>query len=162
MSGGHSTVCTSHLKHLIRAFANIAAIPGTGLAIVAVPLLTVVPQCEDVVTPEAVLPLDEDQMRGVGLSYAKVSVLHPYVLVFAASCQPTWSTRNCSCSQGMASRWEADMHMCYSQARYILDLAKHFQSGQLSDEKIATMDDDTLVEELTKVKGIGECCPCRA
>ena len=29
-------------------------------------------QCEDVVTPEAVLPLDEDQMRGVGLSYAKV------------------------------------------------------------------------------------------
>lgn len=42
------------------------------------------------------------------------------------------------------------------QARYILDLAKHFQSGQLSDEKIATMDDDTLVEELTKVKGIGE------
>lgn len=42
------------------------------------------------------------------------------------------------------------------QARYILDLAKHFQSGELSDEKIATMDDDTLVEELTKVKGIGE------
>ncbi|KAL3130965.1 hypothetical protein ABBQ38_000288 [Trebouxia sp. C0009 RCD-2024] len=68
-------------------------------------------QCEHVVTPEAVLSLHEDQMRGVGLSYAK--------------------------------------------ARYILDLAKHFQSGQLSDEKIATMDDDTLVEELTKVKGIG-------
>lgn len=49
------------------------------------------------------------------------------------------------------------MRLCYFQARYILDLAKHFQSGQLSDEKIATMDDDTLVEELTKVKGIGEC-----
>ena len=48
------------------------------------------------------------------------------------------------------------------QARYILDLAKHFQSGQLSDEKIATMDDDTLVEELTKVKGIGEFVPSRA
>lgn len=30
-------------------------------------------QCERVVTPEAVLPLSEDQMRGVGLSYAKVS-----------------------------------------------------------------------------------------
>ena len=29
-------------------------------------------QCEHVVTPEAVLPLSEDQMRGVGLSYAKV------------------------------------------------------------------------------------------
>ena len=41
------------------------------------------------------------------------------------------------------------------QARYVLDLARHFQSGQLSDEKIAAMDDDTLVEELTKVKGIG-------
>ena len=50
------------------------------------------------------------------------------------------------------------MRICYLQARYILDLAKHFQSGQLSDEKIATMDDDTLVEELTKVKGIGEFC----
>lgn len=48
------------------------------------------------------------------------------------------------------------MPLCYLQARYILDLAKHFQSGQLSDEKIATMDDDTLVGELTKVKGIGE------
>lgn len=47
------------------------------------------------------------------------------------------------------------MHLCHLQARYILDLAKHFQSGQLNDEKIATMDDDTLVEELTKVKGIG-------
>ena len=54
--------------------------------------------------------------------------------------------------------WEADKHICYFQARYILDLAKHFQSGQLSDEKIAIMDDDTLVEELTKVKGIGEFC----
>lgn len=45
--------------------------------------------------------------------------------------------------------------MCCIQARYVLDLAKHFQSGQLSDQKIATMDDDTLIEELTKVKGIG-------
>ena len=41
------------------------------------------------------------------------------------------------------------------QANYVLDLARHFQSGQLSDAKIAVMDDDTLVEELTKVKGIG-------
>ena len=38
----------------------------------------------------------------------------------------------------------------------MLDLAKHFQSGQLSDEKIAVMDDDTLIQELTKVKGIGK------
>lgn len=45
--------------------------------------------------------------------------------------------------------------VCELQAGYVLDLAKHFQSGQLSDEKIATMDDDTLVAELTKVKGIG-------
>ena len=42
------------------------------------------------------------------------------------------------------------------QAGYVLDLAKHFQSGQMSDAKIATMDDDTLVAELTKVKGIGK------
>lgn len=68
-------------------------------------------QCEDFATPEAVLALDKEQLRGVGLSYAK--------------------------------------------AGYVLDLAKHFQSGQLSDAKIATMDDDTLVAELTKVKGIG-------
>lgn len=68
-------------------------------------------QCTDYVTPEAVLKLDQEQLRGVGLSYAK--------------------------------------------ANYVLDLARHFQSGQLSDAKIAVMDDDTLVEELTKVKGIG-------
>ena len=37
----------------------------------------------------------------------------------------------------------------------MLDLASHFQSGQLSDAKIATMDDETLIAELTKVKGIG-------
>ena len=48
--------------------------------------------------------------------------------------------------------------VCGLQAGYVLDLAKHFQSGQLSDEKIATMDDDTLVAELTKVKGIGGSC----
>ena len=54
------------------------------------------------------------------------------------------------------------MRCAHLQARYILDLAIHFQSGQLSDEKIATMDDDTLVEELTKVKGIGEFVPSRA
>ena len=48
--------------------------------------------------------------------------------------------------------------VCGLQAGYVLDLAKHFQSGQLSDEKIATMDDDTLVAELTKVKGIGGRC----
>ena len=49
------------------------------------------------------------------------------------------------------------MHECDGmQAGYVLDLAKHFQSGQLSDEKIATMDDDTLVAQLTKVKGIGK------
>lgn len=29
-------------------------------------------QCEDFVTPEAVLQLDQEQLRGVGLSYAKV------------------------------------------------------------------------------------------
>lgn len=55
-----------------------------------------------------------------------------------------------------------DTRRALLQARYILDLAKHFQSGQLSDERIATMDDDTLVEELTKVKGIGEFVPSRA
>ncbi|KAL0037518.1 hypothetical protein WJX77_000813 [Trebouxia sp. C0004] len=68
-------------------------------------------QCEESATPEAVLALDKEQLRGVGLSYAK--------------------------------------------AGYVLDLAKHFHSGQLSDEKIITMDDDTLIAELTKVKGIG-------
>ena len=46
-------------------------------------------------------------------------------------------------------------HIRGMQARYVLHLASHFQSGQLSDAKIGTMDDATLIAELTKVKGIG-------
>eukprot|EP00891_Asterochloris_glomerata_P000124 jgi/Astpho2/124/e_gw1.00004.101.1_t len=41
------------------------------------------------------------------------------------------------------------------KARYVQDLATHFQDGRLSDEIIATLDDAQLYERLTAVKGIG-------
>ena len=41
------------------------------------------------------------------------------------------------------------------QARYVQDLAMHFEDGRLSDEIIATLDDAQLYDRLTAVKGIG-------
>ena len=41
------------------------------------------------------------------------------------------------------------------KATYLHDLAKHFLSGALSDEKLVMMDEDELVKVLTAVKGIG-------
>lgn len=41
------------------------------------------------------------------------------------------------------------------KATYLHDLAKHFLSGALSDEKLVMMNEDELVKVLTAVKGIG-------
>ena len=41
------------------------------------------------------------------------------------------------------------------QARYVQDLATHFEDGRLSDEIIATLDDAQLYDRLTAVKGVG-------
>lgn len=41
------------------------------------------------------------------------------------------------------------------KATYLHDLAKHFLSGELSDEKLVMMNEDELVKVLTAVKGIG-------
>lgn len=41
------------------------------------------------------------------------------------------------------------------KATYLHDLAKHFLSGTLSDEKLVMMNEDELVKVLTAVKGIG-------
>ncbi|KAK9830022.1 hypothetical protein WJX72_009248 [[Myrmecia] bisecta] len=52
----------------------------------------------------------------------------------------------------------AEMRACGlsgRKAEYVLDLARHFAEGLLSDEAIAGMDDEALVRELVKVKGIG-------
>lgn len=46
-------------------------------------------QCEDYVTPEAVLALNSEQLRGVGLSYAKVIaelLQHKAVLSMSSRC----------------------------------------------------------------------------
>ena len=44
----------------------------------------------------------------------------------------------------------------YAKARYIQDLAMHIMSGKLDLAHIATLDNDTLIAQLTSVKGIGE------
>jgi DNA-3-methyladenine glycosylase II len=38
---------------------------------------------------------------------------------------------------------------------YILDLARHFESGQLRTSRFCRMSDDQIIEALTQVKGIG-------
>jgi DNA-3-methyladenine glycosylase II len=44
----------------------------------------------------------------------------------------------------------------YAKARYIQDLAAHILDGELDLEHIATLDNETLIAQLTAVKGIGE------
>ncbi len=41
------------------------------------------------------------------------------------------------------------------KAEYILDLAQHFVSGALHVDKWTTMDDETVILELTQIRGIG-------
>jgi DNA-3-methyladenine glycosylase II len=38
---------------------------------------------------------------------------------------------------------------------YLLDLARHFESGQLRTSKLARMGDEEIIEALTQVRGIG-------
>lgn len=44
----------------------------------------------------------------------------------------------------------------YAKARYIQDLAAHILDGELDLAHIATLDNDTIISQLTAVKGIGE------
>jgi DNA-3-methyladenine glycosylase II len=41
------------------------------------------------------------------------------------------------------------------KAEYVIDLARHFASGQIDAEQWSRMDDGELVAELTRVRGIG-------
>ena len=66
MSGVHGQCCVCSPSCLDQVFWPSCWLSDTLLRLL---------QCEHVVTPEAVLALDEDQLRGVGLSYAKVSLL---------------------------------------------------------------------------------------
>lgn len=72
-------------------------------------LLELMPRGE--VTPEAILALPEQQLRDVGLSWAKV--------------------------------------------RYVRDLAEQTQAGNLAYQKISEFENEAVITELTKVKGIG-------
>ncbi|KAF0927172.1 hypothetical protein E2562_030979 [Oryza meyeriana var. granulata] len=42
------------------------------------------------------------------------------------------------------------------KAAYLHDLSGRFAAGELSDSAVAAMDEEALLEELTKVKGVGE------
>jgi DNA-3-methyladenine glycosylase II len=44
----------------------------------------------------------------------------------------------------------------YAKARYIQDLALHILNGELDLAHIATLDNETVIAQLTAVKGIGE------
>jgi len=44
----------------------------------------------------------------------------------------------------------------YAKARYIKDLALHILDGELDLAHIATLNNDTVIQQLTAVKGIGE------
>jgi DNA-3-methyladenine glycosylase II len=67
--------------------------------------------CDSCLTPESVLKLSIEQMRGCGLSKQKLS--------------------------------------------YVRDLAEKTISGDVNFEQLPTMDDEDVIEHLTRVKGIG-------
>ncbi len=41
------------------------------------------------------------------------------------------------------------------QASYIRDIAQHFHAGRLSDDIIAAMSPEVLMQQLTSIKGVG-------
>jgi DNA-3-methyladenine glycosylase II len=41
------------------------------------------------------------------------------------------------------------------KAKYLLDLARHFQDGEIPTRRLSTMDDEAVIESLTRVHGIG-------
>ncbi len=52
----------------------------------------------------------------------------------------------------------ADLRACGfsgSKATYIHDLAAHFSSGEVKPRRWARMDDEAIIEDLTRVKGLG-------
>ena len=68
--------------------------------------------------------------------------LTPWHHTLTAACRECITSQKSQCSSPL-------------QARYVQDLAAHFQDGRLSDEIIATLDDAQLYDRLTAVKGIG-------
>jgi 3-methyladenine DNA glycosylase/8-oxoguanine DNA glycosylase len=48
-----------------------------------------------------------------------------------------------------------DIGMSWRKARTVLDLAAHFADGRLSEKELSNLPDDRVVEELTKIPGIG-------
>ncbi len=45
--------------------------------------------------------------------------------------------------------------MSYSKVKYIKNIAAAFKNGDLNINKISKMSDDEVIEELTKIKGVG-------
>jgi DNA-3-methyladenine glycosylase II len=41
------------------------------------------------------------------------------------------------------------------KSRYLIDLAGHFESGKIPTRRLASMDDEQVIETLTEVNGIG-------
>lgn len=48
-----------------------------------------------------------------------------------------------------------DIGMSWRKSRTVLDLAARFADGRLSEQRLGTLDDDEVIEELTQIKGIG-------
>lgn len=58
----------------------------------------------------------------------------------------------------LASASDLDLRGCGLSARkreYVRDLARHFVDGRLRVERFSELDDETLIRELTDVRGIG-------
>ena len=48
-----------------------------------------------------------------------------------------------------------DVGLSWRKARTVLDLAARFADGRLSEARLATLDDDQIIAELTQINGIG-------
>ena len=49
-----------------------------------------------------------------------------------------------------------DAGLSWAKVRYVKDLAQHILDGRLDIERVATMPNEQLIEQLTAIKGIGE------
>lgn len=48
-----------------------------------------------------------------------------------------------------------DVGMSWRKAKTVLDLAEHFTDGRLSEKRLNNLPDDRIIDELTKISGIG-------
>lgn len=79
-------------------------------------------QCEDFVTPEAVLQLDQEQLRGVGLSYAKVITVQE--LLDKTNCSYLLKHVPAACWKMHTSSNHATALMCSAEPQYHETTAK--------------------------------------